>query len=255
MQKIVNILESETNRGNEDAKANKVDILCENDKSELILIELQYYSEWDFLHRMLFGTSKLITEYLKIGEEYGAVKKIYSINILYFELGWGTDYVYHGTTEFKGLHNQDILQISEGQKTKLKKEAIYQIFPEYYLIKVNNFDDIAKDPLDEWIYYFKNNALPENFIAKGLDEVEAQLKIDSMTTQEKINYEAHMKNLAISKSMLDTARFEGEFESNKKTTINLITNSDFDDEKIAFLVGVKTSWVTKIRAELEESKA
>ena len=50
--------ESESNQDNADDKTNKVDIFCKNQKGELLLIELQYYSEWDFLHRMLFGTSK-----------------------------------------------------------------------------------------------------------------------------------------------------------------------------------------------------
>ncbi len=46
--KIVNIPESENNRDTAEDKANKVNILCENDTGELLLIELQYYSEWDF---------------------------------------------------------------------------------------------------------------------------------------------------------------------------------------------------------------
>ena len=209
---IVNIPESESNRSAEDDKANKVDILCESSTGELLLIELQYYSEWDFLHRMLFGTAKLITDYLKVGEPYGTLKKVYSINIVYFELGQGTDYVYHGKTEFRGLHRHDVLQVTPAQKSKLQKEAIYQIYPEYYIIKVNNFDNIAKDRLDEWIYYFKNNALPKTFAARGLDKVEAQLKVDAMNPQEKINYEAHLKDLAISSSMLETAKFEGKLE-------------------------------------------
>ncbi len=33
-----------------------------------------------------------------------------------------------------------------------------------------------------------------------------------MTAQEKINYEAHLKNLAISNSMLETAKIEGKLE-------------------------------------------
>ncbi len=210
--RIVTIPESESNRDSEEDKTNKVDILCENDKGELLLIELQYYSEWDYLHRMLFGVSKLITDYLKVGEPYGSVKKVYSINIVYFELGVGTDYVYHGKTEFHGLHHHDVLQLSAGQLVKIQKDALHQIYPEYYIIKVNTFDNVARDTLDEWIYYFKNNALPDRFKAKGLEKVEAQLKVDAMTAQEKTNYEAHLKNLAISNSMLETAKLEGRAE-------------------------------------------
>ncbi len=100
---------------------------------------------------MLFGASKLITDYLKVGEPYSAVKKVYSINILYFELGQGTDYIYHSKTEFVGIHQNDILQISQAQQAKLQKKAIYEVYPEYYIIKVNNFNKIATDGIDEWI--------------------------------------------------------------------------------------------------------
>ena len=71
---------------------------------------------------------------------------------------------------------------------------------------------MVKDPLDEWIYYYKNNNLPPCFAAKGLDKVEAQLKVDDMTTQVKMNYVAHLKSLAISHSMLETLKIEGTME-------------------------------------------
>ena len=115
---------------------------------------------------------------------------------------------------------------------------------------MNNFDNIAKDPLDEWIYYFKNNKLPERYKAKGLDKVEAKQKIDTMNTKEKIEYEDYMKGLVVSKSMIETAKLEKEYEDNRKFTLSLISNTDFSDEKIAMLVGVDTIWVSEIRKEL-----
>ena len=257
--------ESETNKNDPEDKSNKVDILCEDLHGDIMLIELQYYSEWDFFHRMLFGTSKLIADYLKIGEPYANIKKVYSINIVYFELGHGTDYVYHGTTSFSGLHHHDTLQISPAQQEKLKKESVYQVFPEYYIIKVNNFDNVAKDRLDEWIYYLKNNALPERYTAKGLDKVAAQLKVDAMTTQEKINYEAHLKNLAISHSMLETAKLEGILEGEQrgeqrgevkgelkkgKITAQKLILRGFPNEDIADITGLSMDLIEQIRKEM-----
>jgi len=62
------------------------------------------------------GTSKAIAEYMSLGDEYKKVKKVYSVNIVYFNLGQGSDNVYHGKTEFIGLHNYDILQLSKIKK-------------------------------------------------------------------------------------------------------------------------------------------
>jgi predicted transposase/invertase (TIGR01784 family) len=262
------IHESESNKANAASKYNRVDILCDNYKGELLLIELQFYPEMDFLHRMLFGTSKLITDYMKEGTPFENVKKVYSINIVYFDLGQGTDYVYYGKTAFYGLHHQDELKMPAAQQKKLQKEHIHQIFPEYYIIKVNNFDDIAKDTLDEWIYYLKNNLLPDRFKAKGLDKVEAKLKLEAMTPEERKEYKDYHDNLVISQNMLDTARWEGLFEGEKKGEVKgeikgmtkanrnfaeyLISNSDFSDAKIATLVGVDEAWVAAIRKELEK---
>jgi predicted transposase/invertase (TIGR01784 family) len=60
---INNILESESNSENAADKINKVDILCETSTKEVVLIELQYNSESDYFHRMLYGASKIITDF------------------------------------------------------------------------------------------------------------------------------------------------------------------------------------------------
>jgi len=76
--KIQEILESEVNKND---KFDKVDILVKSEDNELILIELQYDSEVDYFHRMFYGISKLITQYISEGEAYGSIKKAYSINM------------------------------------------------------------------------------------------------------------------------------------------------------------------------------
>ncbi len=88
-------------------------------------------------------------------------------------------------------------------------ESPKEVFAEYYIIKVNKFNDVAKDSLDEWIYYFKNNKLPTTYTAPGLDSVFSKLKYDDMSPQSKIDYDAHQKEMAISYGVIETAKFEG----------------------------------------------
>lgn len=71
--------------------------------------EVQNNNEYAYFQRMLFGTSKLVTEYINRGESYGKVRKVYSVNIVYFSLGHGKDLVYHGKAEFRSIHTNDIL--------------------------------------------------------------------------------------------------------------------------------------------------
>ena len=92
--KIEQMLESESNQETCDDKFNSVDILTQNSKNELVIIEIQSTYEIDYFQRMAFGVSKSIAENLKLGQKYSEIKKVISINIVYFDLGQGQDYIY-----------------------------------------------------------------------------------------------------------------------------------------------------------------
>ena len=89
---ISQLLESESNQEDEFDKYNRVDLLALDSKGELILIEVQNNNEYAYFQRMLFGVSKLVTEYINRGEGYENVRKVYSVNIVYFSLGHGQGY-------------------------------------------------------------------------------------------------------------------------------------------------------------------
>lgn len=192
---IRQILDSESNKEEADDKYNRVDILVEDSKGELIIIEVQNSKEYDYFHRILFGTSKVITEHIKEGEPYAVVKKVISITIAYFDLGQREDYVYHGKNIFKGIHKGDILSLADRQKELYDKEEVYQIFPEYWLLKVGKFDNTIQDKLDEWIYFLKNGEVQENFTAKGLDEAKERLDEMKLSEDERKAYKAYLNRL------------------------------------------------------------
>ena len=206
---IVRILESEGNKEDSEDKFNRVDVLAENSKGELVIIEVQNNRELDYFHRMLYGTSKAVTEYIHEGEKYGTIKKIYSVNIIYFDLGQGKDYVYHGKTQFKGIHFDDILKLSTRQREQFVKQEAGDLFPEYYVLRVNEFDELAKTPLDEWIYFLKTGEIDEHATAKGLPEAREKLRIDKLSPSEKGQYYAHMGALRYQKSVIETGWIEG----------------------------------------------
>ena len=189
---IRRLLESESNQDEEYDKYNRVDMLAEDSKGELILIEVQNNNEYAYFQRMLFGTSKLVTEYINRGDGYGKVRKVYSVNIVYFSLGSGKDYVYHGKTEFRGIHNGDILELTPFQRQTFKVDAVSQLYPEYYILKVNDFNQVAKSPLEEWIYYLNTGELPDGATAPGLDKVRERLMLDRMTKDELRAYYRHL---------------------------------------------------------------
>ena len=182
--RINKLLESESNQEDEYDKYNRVDILAENDKGQLFLIEVQNNSEYAYFQRMLFGTSKLVTEYIERAQNYQHIKKVYSINIVYFSLGSGTDTVYHGKTEFRGIHNGELLSLSPFQRKTFNVSEVSELYPEYYILKVNDFNKVAKTHLEEWIYYLNTGEVPVEATAPGLDIVRERLKLDRMSKGE-----------------------------------------------------------------------
>ena len=208
--KIEKILESEGNQQYDEDKFNRVDILTHNSRNELIIIEIQNTYEIDYFHRMMYGASKVMTENLTLGQPYSEIKKIISINIVYFDLGQGKDYVYKGTTNFHGLHENDVLQLSYKQKETFFKQNVSDIFPEYYIIKVNQFNDIAKNTLDEWIYFLKNSEVKDDFKAKGLSEAKEVLDIMRLGEEQRYGYNRYMDYLHYKASEALTLKIETE---------------------------------------------
>jgi len=253
--KILEVLESESNKENRRDKFNRADLKVRNLKDEILIIEVQYDREFDYLQRILFGTSKVITEHIGEGEPYSKIVKVISVNILYFDLGLGSDYVYHGTTSFRGLHRRDVLQLSEEQRELYGKEKVHEIFPEYYLIKVDNFDDIAVSTLDEWIYFLKNEEIRENFRAKGLKRAKRELDILKLPEEERVAYERYRDDLHYQASMVESSYTigmkKGENKGIKKVALNLISAGLLDIDSIAGMTGLDVEYLNILKAETE----
>lgn len=251
---IEQILESEGNQEEEDDKFNRVDILTKNSKNELIIIEIQSTYEIDYFHRMAYGTSKAISENHKLGDKYSNVKKVISINIVYFDLGQGQDYIYKGRTDFKGLHQKDVLELSEKQKKTFLKDEIADIFPEYYLLKVNQFNDVAKDTLDEWVYFLKNSEVKDSFRAKGLQEANEVLDIMRLPKDDQYGYNRYMDSLSLKASEMYTLETEANFKAKDERSIEIAKNAiieGFSNESISKITGLSLEKIEEIRNEIK----
>ena len=214
--KIERMLESEGNQETFDDKFNRVDMLAENSKGELVIIEIQNSRELDYFHRILYGVSKAVTEYIRRGDPFVNVRKVYSINVLYFGLGQGKDYIYHGRTEFRGMHTNEVLKLSEHQIQQFTYQYVGDLFPEYYVLLVDDFDKKAVTPLDEWMTFLKTGDIPDKPKAKGLPEAKENLLIGRMTKQEQRAYDAHYEAVRYQRSVIQTGLIEGRAEGLKE---------------------------------------
>ena len=174
-----------------------MDIKALNDKGEIIIVKIQNIRKLYYLEQVLYGVAKTITEYISLGEDYHKVKKIYSINIFYFDIGRGEDYLYHGQNHFIGVHTKDQLVVNTKERS---------------VIVSNKFDKIAVTSLEEWMDYLKRGTIRPDTMTPGLGEAREKLRYYSMPPEDRYAYDEHLNAVMIQNDVLDSAKLEGYLE-------------------------------------------
>jgi len=252
--KILNILESEINQKDEDDKFIRVDMLIQDSQNRKIYIEIQNTRETDYLESLLYSTSKIIVENQKLGNDFSNISKVISISILYFNLGIGEDYIYYGTTNFRGLNTGEQLKMKQREDVSNAFAPKYkmvdkEIFPEYYLITVERYKNIITKRIDEWIYIFKNNEVAAGSSSKNIDKAEQKLAEINMPEEDRKRYEKYLINFMRDKDVLNTARVEGRLQGKIEGKIEVarnLKNNGIDIETIIKSTGLTKEQVDKL---------
>ena len=143
------------------------------------------------------------------------------------------------------------------QQTVFAKKSVSDIFPEYYIIKVNDFNDIAKNCLDEWIYFLKNSEVKDEFNAQGLKEAGTILDIMRLNEEEQYGYNRYMEYISYKASEMLSLRLEAEFvvsEERMRNTIEIAKKlllNGVDESLIAASTGLSVSEIEALRDGLE----
>ncbi len=206
---IVEILESEGNQLSEDDKFNRVDIKARNSKGEIILIEVQNTRELYYLERISLRRGQGHHGAHQPGRLVPRGEEGLFHQHPVFRPGVGSDYLYHGQNTFVGVHTLDLLQIRTKEKQAIVSRLPSEIFPEYILIRVNEFDKVAVTPLEEWMRYLKYGTISPKTKAPGLGEALEKLKYYSMSDKERHAYDEHLNAVMIQNDVLNTAKMEG----------------------------------------------
>ena len=213
---ITEILESEGNQDAREDKLNRVDVKAKTADGEYIIVEVQLTKERDFFQRIIFGTSESIIEQINLGQDYKVIRKIYSVNILYFDFGSGDDYAYHGVTTFRGMTKKDaVLRFNTKNERQFISESTRRVtppedvFPEYFLLIVNKFNEVAKTPIEEWMSYLKDAEIRDDTTVPGLQAAREKLAYMSMTAKERRAYKDYMVSVHAAQDAIDTARADG----------------------------------------------
>jgi predicted transposase/invertase (TIGR01784 family) len=144
------------------------------------------------------------------------------------------------------LHENDILLPTTLQKQGFSVEKVADIFPKYFILKVNNFDDVAKDTFDEWVYFLKNSEVKDNFKAKGLDKAKEKLRYENLSEEDKKMYDRFQENRRIEISVEYTAKLEAKQEEKIEVAKNFITLG-LDNDTIAKGTGLTVEQIEQLR--------
>ncbi len=254
--KIHRLLESEGNKEDENSKSNRVDLLAEDENGDLLLIEVQGEPEQSYFQRMLFGASTLVTEYIDKGKNYENVKRVYIINIVYFDLGQGEDVVYEGKTEFYGLTKGDKLRLTPFQQQKFKAEEVSDLYPRYVILKVNDFNRWSRDSLDQWLYFLANTEIPDDADAPGLKEAREKLDLMRMSRDERVLYDRYLMDRVILHNTVGGARDEGKYEGFKEGMEKGMEKANYENARRMKADGMPAELIAKYTGlDIEEIEA
>lgn len=207
---VIDILESEGNQERQVNKLNSIDIKARDSKDNIIIVKIQNIRKIHYLERILYGIEENGCKHILLDKSYEKVEKVYSISILYFDVGYGTDYLYHGQNgSFIAVHTQDVLQMTTKARNAIIPKMPEAKSSEHFLIRLNEFNKVATTPLEEWIQYLKTGTIEKDTHVSGLEEACIKLKYYNMSPKDRYAYDEHINAVMIQNDVLETARLEG----------------------------------------------
>jgi predicted transposase/invertase (TIGR01784 family) len=211
---VLEVVDSEGNPSGPAGKTNRLDVKAKFDDGEIAVFEFQYDEMKDFLGKAVFNASKAVVEQVPKGSRVFDFKKVYSINISYYNMGAEKEYVFRGRLdELTGIHYNETMPFSQSLGANIPSR---QIHPEYYLILPNMFGEQIKSKFDEWVYVLKTSTVKSEFTAAGIQQAGERLDTLKMTPEELAAYEAEQYATWRYNSTLHAAKENGKAEGLEK---------------------------------------
>ena len=128
------------------------------------------------------------------------------------------------------------------------------------LLNVNNFDGVARNTLDKWIYFLKNEEIKPGFKAKGLLQAKDRLDIMKLSDAERLAYSRYSDDLHYQASMVESSYGigringieEGIEKGIQKVALNLL-NMGQATEDVSKATGLSVETLKKLRASESNS--
>jgi hypothetical protein len=112
---------------------------------------------------------------------------------------------------------------------------------------------VAKDTLDEWVYFLKNSEVKDNFKAKGLKEANEVLDLMRLPKEDQYGYNRYLDSLHLKASEIFSLQSEAEFKVEERKATEIAKKSiakGFDNETIAEIPGLTIEKTQELRNEM-----
>jgi predicted transposase/invertase (TIGR01784 family) len=235
--KIKALLESASNKEEQDLKGSIADLIVEDTEGSKYIVEIDRSYTSLFLHKACFNSSRLIVDSVSSGDDYSTIKKIIHINLLYFPFGKAKVPMHHAKTIFHEIdssHPQNLHLADMG----MQFFDAHNIFPEYFIISVPLFNDIIQNEMDEWLYMMKHSEIKEDFKSPYMKKVAERLNILKMTKTERKIYQAYrsesLKKRDYIVSAEDKGREEGKAKRDTEIAIKMLAKGKAIEEIMEF---------------------
>ena len=117
---------------------------------------------------------------------------------------------------------------------------------------MNDFNQVAKSPLEEWIYYLNTGEIPSSATVLELEEARERLKLDSMTKDELAAYYRHLDNIVILRDNIYTEREEGRAEGREEGVREANLNNARNLKKLGVAIDVISQATGLSKEEIEK---
>lgn len=230
-----------------DDKTSSLDVLCETDARGIINVEMQIRRIKRMDYRSLYYASRLFTQSITAGQDYGDLKRTVGINLL--------DHHYLPLQKF---HNMFHLYEDE-QRNYLLTDILELHFLEFPKFRKVEFD--IHNPLHRWMRFLEQNTTPEQLkemmkMDRTIHTAETRMSYLASDEETRLLYEAREKALHDRASWLKDAHEEGlekglekglEQGLEKTATALSMMLKGVDDAKIIKTTGLTSDEINKIK--------
>lgn len=239
-----------------DDKLSVLDIKAVGETGKKFNIEIQISDEADYDKRALYYWAKLYTEQLKSGDDYSSLSKAIGIHILNFT----------SILETKKYHNVFNLREKESNFVYFKDLELHTIELKKFMDEVGvhlpTLIARIKTKIDLWCAFLtKYDLLNKDSLTGPLNDSHLKkalgvLDVMSLNSQEREEYEAHLKWLRIETNTLKKTRAEGKAEGlaeglakglvkGKAQIISCMLNKNMNPKEISDLTGLSILEITE----------